>query len=890
MSGKFLLALVMITTVAYSQSDDHLLQFPITSGSISSITAGDTYTVLRGNFSGIGTYQGNGAVIDATTGAYDSDWPIFHGHVYDVISDNNGGWFVAGTSDANGSTLRLVHVKPDKTIDETWVPNPSGAVVYALALDGNTLYVGGPFTQIAGTPRNRLAAFDATTGNLLPWNPDMPSGRIEKLTVSGGIVYVGGQFTDVGGQPRKNIAAIDGSTGVVSSWNPTVDGINSSVQNIVVSGSLVYVSGFFTSAGGASRRSLAALDISTGSATAWNPDPNSTVRAIELTGSTMYIGGSFTTVGGTLREYLAEVSTSTGALTSWDPNFTDNAVYDVALSGTTLFVAGTFDNVNGLQKANLVAVSTTTGALTSWDPNPGEGVTGMALFGTTLFVEASDDNNFHFNWQAANDFAVIENTTGNLYLTDLSTGSSSITSAITQDNTLYIAGDFTDVNGEPRAGLAAIDIPSGTVLSWAPVTDGLVASLSLNGSTVFLGGNFSSVNGTPRSALAAVDAVSGNLLSLNHDFDGGEIYSLFATGPTLYVGGNFSSVDGSSRNNVAAFTISTENILSWNPTNPSLQDIIKIEANSDWVAVRSLSNIVLVLEASSANTTVEFSEELEDFALAGDILILGTSIEDSFGDNGLASFNLEDGDYTSWDPDVGSDSDGYPAVEAVGTVNDLIFVGGDFRGMGFEYRENFGAYNLTAPPNQAPVIVSTTTGVLIEGIVTIDLLDLISDPDDNLDLSTLAVIGTTSEEGASASINALSELVLDYSGILFTGTDLVTIEVCDDLDDCTQQELTIEVVGDVIVYNAISPNSDDEINKIFFIRYIGDLPDTEKNIVTIYNRWGDIVFEISDYNNVDRVFIGVSDSGKDLPSGTYFYKIDFSSGKQSKTGFLSLKR
>lgn len=888
MSGKILLTLAMISTIAYSQSDDHLLQFPITSGSISSITAGDTYTVLRGNFSGVGTYQGNGAVIDATTGAYDSDWPIFHGHVYDVISDNNGGWFVAGTSDVNGSTIRLVHVKPDKTIDETWVPNPSGSVVYALALDGNTLYVGGPFTQIAGTPRNRLAAFDATTGNLLPWNPDMPSGRIEKLTVTGGVVYVGGQFTEVGGQARKNIAAINASTGVVTSWNPTVDGINSSVSDIVVSGSLVYVGGFFTSAGGASRRSLAALDISTGNATAWNPDPNSNVRAMELTGSTMYIGGSFTTVGGTLREYLAEVSTSTGALTSWDPNFDDNTVYDVALSGTTLYVAGTFQTVNGLPKANLVAVSTTTGALTGWDPNPGEWVTGMALFGTTLFVEAGDDSNFQFDWLPTNDFAIIDNVTGEVFLSDLNTGSGTITSAITSGSTLYISGDFTDVNGEARAGLAAIDIPSGTVLPWAPVTDGLVSSLSLNGSTVFLGGNFSSANGTPRSALAAVDATSGNLLSLNHDFNGDEIFSLFATGNVLYAAGNFSSVNGSGRNNIAAFTISTGNILSWNPTDP-IGDIIKIEANTDWVAVKNSSNFVLVLEASSANTNVVFIEELDDFALTGDILILGTRRED-FGDNGLASFNLADGDYTTWDPDMGSDPDGGPAVEAVGVTGDKVFVGGDFTGMGFEYREHFGAYNLVAAPNQAPVIVSTTTGVSIEGIVTIDLLDLISDPDDNLDLSTLAVIGSTSEEGASASINASSELVLDYSGILFTGTDLVTIEVCDDLDDCTQQELTIEVVGDVIVYNAISPNTDDEINKIFFIRYIDILPDANKNRVTIYNRWGDMVFEISDYNNVDRVFRGLNKNDKELPSGTYFYKIDFSSGKPSKTGFLSLKR
>jgi gliding motility-associated-like protein len=192
--------------------------------------------------------------------------------------------------------------------------------------------------------------------------------------------------------------------------------------------------------------------------------------------------------------------------------------------------------------------------------------------------------------------------------------------------------------------------------------------------------------------------------------------------------------------------------------------------------------------------------------------------------------------------------------------------------------------------NEPPVILSTTTGVWIEGVVTINLLELISDPDDNLDLTTLSTVGSTSEQGASASINASSELVLDYGGILFTGTDRVTIEVCDLLGECSEEEITIEVVGDVIVYNAISPNADDDLNRILVIRYIDVLPDTQENQVTIYNRWGDVVFEVSDYNNADRAFRGVSDNGKDLPSGTYFYKIEFQSGIATKTGFLSLKR
>jgi gliding motility-associated-like protein len=67
------------------------------------------------------------------------------------------------------------------------------------------------------------------------------------------------------------------------------------------------------------------------------------------------------------------------------------------------------------------------------------------------------------------------------------------------------------------------------------------------------------------------------------------------------------------------------------------------------------------------------------------------------------------------------------------------------------------------------------------------------------------------------------------------------------------------------------------------------LPTTRQNTVSIYNRWGDRVFSVSNYNNVDRAFSGLSDAGNKLPTGTYFYKIEFASGRKPATGYISLK-
>jgi gliding motility-associated-like protein len=201
--------------------------------------------------------------------------------------------------------------------------------------------------------------------------------------------------------------------------------------------------------------------------------------------------------------------------------------------------------------------------------------------------------------------------------------------------------------------------------------------------------------------------------------------------------------------------------------------------------------------------------------------------------------------------------------------------------------------NVTVVPepcsNQPPVIVATVTGLFIEGIVIIDLTPLLSDPDDNLDLASLRVLTTQTSNGASASINTANELILDYGGVPFTGQDQIILEVCDLLGVCTQQQLTIQVEGDIIVRTGFSPNGDAR-NDFFRIDYIDLFPDTQNNRVTIYNRWGDVVFDISNYDNQTRVFTGLNKSGNELPSGTYFYKLEFAGGRPARTGYLSLRR
>lgn len=184
----------------------------------------------------------------------------------------------------------------------------------------------------------------------------------------------------------------------------------------------------------------------------------------------------------------------------------------------------------------------------------------------------------------------------------------------------------------------------------------------------------------------------------------------------------------------------------------------------------------------------------------------------------------------------------------------------------------------------APVIASQSLATQIGGKITLDLKPLITTP--NLNLASLQVMLPPSS-GAVASIDTNGILTIDYSGKPFTGMEQITIQACDQNSQCSTQVFTIDVVSDIIIYNGVSPYG---ANPKFLIQYIELLQDTQVNTVSIYDRWENLVWHANNYNNDSVVFTGSGDSGSSLPTGVYFYKIDFASGKKSKTGFISLRR
>ncbi|WP_299313151.1 BspA family leucine-rich repeat surface protein [uncultured Aquimarina sp.] len=146
--------------------------------------------------------------------------------------------------------------------------------------------------------------------------------------------------------------------------------------------------------------------------------------------------------------------------------------------------------------------------------------------------------------------------------------------------------------------------------------------------------------------------------------------------------------------------------------------------------------------------------------------------------------------------------------------------------------------------------------------------------------------------GDTTTFDLLSELP-ENTEVFVT---IIPFNLVGDAIGCSEERFTTEnpiiLIDDDTKYG-FSPDGDG-INEFWEIDGIENYPE---NTVSIYNRWGDMVFEISGYNNTSRVFRGDANrltnlGGGELPEGTYFFAINISESNSLKKlkGFLVLKR
>ena len=341
-----------------------------------------------------------------------------------------------------------------------WNPRADGPVE-ALAVSGNHVYLGGGFTCVHDwQARNCAAALDVRTGRLLPWDPAV-DGYVQSLAVAGNTVYMLGVFHTVGGQARGLVAAVDATTAELKAWNPgPMAWTWPAGPALAVQGNTVYLGGYFDHLGGMPRVDVAAIDGTTGLATAWNPQASDLVESVLPAGDRIYIGGIFRRVDNQLLHSLAALDATTGSALAWNPGATGMFFTALAAKGNSIYVGGTLTSVGGVARSDLGAVDATTGLTLPWNPDVGGDYPAM--------------NIVH------------------------------ITSLAVQDTTVWAGGRFATIGGRSLPYLAALGATSGQPGAWQASPDGIVHALCVSGDTVYVGGDFRSMNGVPHASVAAL--------------------------------------------------------------------------------------------------------------------------------------------------------------------------------------------------------------------------------------------------------------------------------------------------------------------------------------------------------------------------------------------------
>jgi hypothetical protein len=694
-------------------------------------TAPDGTTYIGGDFTYIGPNTGDGALLDATSGAPDMSFPLVEGTVDAAVADGAGGYFIGGEFTRVGGITRngIAHILADGSVDPAFDPNANGSVL-TLAVSGATVYAGGLFTSIGGQTRNNIAALDSS-GLATAWDPNADK-EVDALAVSGSTVYAGGWFTSIGGQTRSAIAALDVSSGLATTgWDPhAINSFgNANVSALAVSGSIVYAGGWFTSIGGQNRSGIAALSASSGLATAWNPNAGggtsigSPVLTLAVSGSTVYASGFFASIGGQYRSFVAALNASTGLATAWNPG-ADGTVRAFAVSGSTVYVGGAFTSIGGQSRTGIAALNAGTGLATAWNPDANDGygnyacVYALVVSGSTVYVGGQFTS---IGGVDRNGIAALDATGAAMpWNPDAIWGDwhGSINALALSGSTLYVGGDFDHIGGQPRSNIAALDVGTGLATAWDPEPSSAgyatVYALAVSGSTIYAGGDFTSIGGQSRNRIAALNVDTGLATAWDpnpNGGSGGSVRTLAVSGSTVYAGDWFTSIGGQARNNIAALDAGSGLATGWDPNPDRAVDAITVSGSTVYVVGYFLSiggqsrSEIAALDAGTGLATgwdpsaggTSYHEVLT-LAVSGSTVYVGGKFETvgSQARANLAALDAATGLATAWNPGVSDPS--YVAVNSLAVSGSAIWVGGNFTTVGGQYRPYLARFSVPVPP------------------------------------------------------------------------------------------------------------------------------------------------------------------------------------------------
>ncbi|WP_298801728.1 PKD domain-containing protein [uncultured Pseudokineococcus sp.] len=308
--------------------------------------------------------------------------------------------------------------------------------VNSLDNDGTSIYVGGTFGGVAGKTTQRRVAKLTPAGALAPGQPKTPNSAVSEVVVRGGRLYVGGAFTAVGTTPRSALAAYDATTGallpdVALDFAGQYNGGTTTIKRFDVApdGRTLVAVGNFLTVGGLPREQVVGVDLpATGPATvsAWSTDrfsraknsscslsfdsfvrdvdysPDGRYFVVSTTGAFGGGSGSGTLCDSVSRWETAAAGTGAGAQPSWVDYTGGDTSYGVAVTGTAVYVGGHFRWFNNPYRADrqgpgavsregVAALDPRNGLPLAWNPGRTRGVGAQAMLATDAGLWVGSD-------------------------------------------------------------------------------------------------------------------------------------------------------------------------------------------------------------------------------------------------------------------------------------------------------------------------------------------------------------------------------------------------------------------------------------------------------------------------------------------------------------------
>jgi len=602
-----------------------------------------------------------------------------------------GGFF---TSAGGNSATNIAHWN-----GTSWTALGSGVnnQVVALAVSGNDVYVGGYFTMAGGKSANYVAKWNPTTG----WSPlgsgvgvSGPNNFVYALAVSGSDLYVGGAFATAGGNAATNIAKWN-----ASGWSALGSGIGGHfpfLEALAVSGTDLYAGGYFTTAGGNAATNIAKWNGSTwsalGSGMGGGAEAGSAfVVALAVSGTNVYVGGSFTNASGVGVKCVAKWNGNTWSALGAG---VDGQCYALAMSGGQLYAGGSFRSVGGIDANHLAKWN---GSV--WSPLKAGGLNSVVhavamssagdLYVGGAFTKAGNSNaNYVAKWNGSDWSSLGAGLNG------------SVNAIVVSGTDVYVGGDFSRAGGNIATNIAKWD---GSV--WSELGGGVnnvIYGLAMSGSDLYAAGIFLKAGGVNANRVAKWNGSSWSALGVGF---ANPARALAFSGTDLYVAGDFLTSGNTTVNRVAKWNGSTWSAVGagFNSTCYALAvsgtDLF-VGGSFSVAGITNASNIAKwdgnawsALESGVNGTVRALAVSGSDLYVGGDFNLAG----------GGGASQIAKWDGSAWSP-LGS---GLNSVIYALTISRAdLYVGGNFTTAGGKLSAHVAKANLSAATPVAPVFIS----------------------------------------------------------------------------------------------------------------------------------------------------------------------------------------